>query len=532
MRRAVLFGVVCVLATCGAPRQQDPIRVDGGLIRGAVGERDPSIRVWRGIPFAAPPVGELRWKPPQPVVPWEGEREATADAPACFQPEMPPGIVYGPVWKDQSEDCLYLNVWSGAASAAERRPVMVWIHGGSLERGTAAHYSGESLAMKGVVLVSIQYRLNAFGFLAHPELTAESEHGSSGNYGLLDQIAALEWVQRNISSFGGDPSNVTIFGESAGSWSVCFQMATPLSAGLFHRGIGQSGTAFFPLKPLADDDPEAESAEEMGQRFAEALGCTTLEEMRAVPAEAIIEALYDTDLERRRMNVTRFELRPALDGWAIREQVLTTFREGRQHPVPVILGYNRDEASITVRFFAPKTVAEWEQGARRELGEFADPAMQIYPVERDEDIRAAFLASGRDRAHTWPMKTWARLMEQAGLPVWMYHFTRVPPGPWAEELGAYHAAEIVYVFDGLGRSDRPYTEVDQRVADAMSSYWVNFATTGDPNGEGLPPWPAWDSGSDRYMEFGDVIEAKTGLYPEAYELWDRIYAAQRAKEGE
>jgi para-nitrobenzyl esterase len=512
------------LVACGAPKLEDPIQVDGGLISGTVGVRDEAIRVYKGIPFAEPPVGELRWRPPQPLEPWRGVRQATEFAPACFQPEMPPGIVYGNVWPDQSEDCLYLNVWTGARSPEERRPVMVWIHGGGLQRGTAAHYDGESFAQKGVVLVSIQYRLNAFGFLAHPGLSEESERGSSGNYGVLDQIAALEWVQRNISRFGGDPERVTIFGESAGAWSVCFQMATPLSEGLFERAIAESGTAFGQIRPLRNGEA---SAEAMGRQFAEVLGRGGAEELRRVPPEDIVEALYDQEPERRAMNATRFEFRPAIDGWVIPEEVLTVFREGRQHRVPLILGFNRDEASVTAQYFAPQTVTEWQAGVREQAGALAEEAMRLYPVERSEDILPAFLAAGRDRSYTWSMKTWAKLMEDTGLDAWLYHFTRVPPGERSEDLGAYHAAEIIYVFDNLHRGDRPYTEVDHELADAISNYWVNFAATGDPNGAGLPEWPSYDSESDPYMDFGDTVEARFGLYPEAYELWSRYYAAQR-----
>ncbi len=313
------------------------IRVDGGRVSTPPAASDGQVRAYKGIPYAAPPVGDLRWKAPQAVKSWEGVRITHQFSPVCPQP-IPEGMT--PV-EEQSEDCLYLNVWTGAASSDERRPVMLWLHGGTLITGSGSRptYDGAALARKGVVLVSINYRLGPLGYLAHPELTAESEHGSSGNYGLLDQIAALQWIQQNIASFGGDPNRVTIFGESAGSWSICYLVATPLAKGLFHQAIGESGGAFSPMAHLQEDPLGVGPAEAIGVRFGVALGTSeesgALEVMRGKTAQQIIDRFYS-------FSDTRIILRANIDGWVFSDQVYEIFARGEQNDVPVIVGSNAE----------------------------------------------------------------------------------------------------------------------------------------------------------------------------------------------
>ena len=309
----------------------DPVRISNGSLSGTLG-RSLEVRVYKGIPYASPPVGSLRWKTPKSAATWEGVRKADAFSPACMQTPYPSSSIYHSEPEPVSEDCLYLNLWTAAKSPRERRPVMVWIHGGALTRGSGfvGVYDGESLAKKGVVVVTINYRLGIFGFLAHPELTRESDHNASGNYGLLDQITALEWVQKNIAAFGGDPKRVTIFGESAGSWSVNYLMATPLANGLFQRAIGESGAAFESVKTLAE-------TEATGVKFAKSMGADTIAALRAKPAEEILKSSAFASFP------------PNVDGWMLPHDVYTIFAAGKQNDVPILIGSNADEAkSLTM----------------------------------------------------------------------------------------------------------------------------------------------------------------------------------------
>ena len=358
LRNLILLAIGLVFAFSGsALTANDTVRVEGGLISGSV---DDGVRSYKGIPFAAPPVGELRWKAPQPVAAWEGVRECNDFGPDCPQAPYPQSSLYYSAPRKQSEDCLYLNVWT-AAKAAEKRPVMVWIHGGALTRGSGATraYDGTALAKKGVVLVTINYRLGPLGYLAHPELTAESPNRSSGNYGALDQIAALKWVQKNIAAFGGDPGRVTIFGESAGSWSVNALVASPLARGLFHRAIGQSGGSFGPMTYLKEDREGRPSAEKIGEAFAKAAGADSIKALRAQPAEKIVE-VFNSDPEGR-----KFRTQPNVDGWALPDEIRNIFAQGKQNEVPVIVGSNANEmTTLTVPAMVPKTTEDLSQARR------------------------------------------------------------------------------------------------------------------------------------------------------------------------
>ena len=420
------------------------------------------------------------------------------------------------------EDCLYLNIWT-AAGPDDRAPVMVWIHGGGLAIGNGADitYDGTRLAQRGVVLVTINYRLGAFGYLAHPRLSAESENGASGNYGTLDQIAALGWVQRNIAAFGGDPSRVTIFGESAGSWSVNQLMAAPLARGLFQAAIGESGGGF---GSRGGAQPKAE-IEAAGERFVEALlgegVMPTPEAMRAASADAV--QAVAPELVRSTATV---------DGWVFPDTVYNIFAAGRQHDVPVIVGSNADEMTILGGAAGAETVEQYRETIRNEYGEHADALLATFPAATDDEAQRARIASGTDATFGWEMRTWARMMETVSSPAYFYFFSRVPPAPDADRYGAYHTAEIPYVFDNFGVSPHPYanrdyTDTDRRLSDVLASYWVNMAATGNPNREGLPEWPAYDPAADAALHIGDTITVERGIRKDRLDFFDRYYAAQR-----
>ena len=521
-------GIVFRVMTGFPPRRivrLDPrgVTVDGGEVAGTLSALDAEVRVYRGLPFAAPPVGDLRWRAPQPVAPWDGVRNATVAAPACIQTPLPGGVgsFYDAGVEEISEDCLYLNVWSGAAPDA-RDPVLVWIHGGGLTIGNGADvsYDGTALARRGAVVVTINYRLGALGYLAHPLLSAESDRAASGNYGTLDQVAALEWVQRNIASFGGDPDRVAIFGESAGSWSVNHMVATPLARGLFHAAIGESGGGF---GASGHARPKAQ-AEMAGQRFAEVLVGADVEPslvaMRSASAEDVLRVPFPAT-------------GATVDGWVFPDTIYNIFAAGAQHDVPVMIGSNADEGTM----FTPPlgTLAAYQEGVRRQYGELADEFLTTYPAESVEEAWLSQVAILTDATFGWEMRTWARMMETVSSPAYLYYFSRVPPAPPGDDFahyGAYHTAEIPYVFDNFGVSaslhaNRDYDETDRDLSNTLASYWVNFAATGDPNGPGLPAWPVFDPDADEALEIGDTIQVRRGVRKERLDLIERYYAARR-----
>ncbi len=469
----------------------ESVKVTGGEIAGI---ENHGVRVYKGIPYAAPPVGEYRWREPQPVIAWEGVRECTEFGPQAIQAEYPEGSFFARELGKTSEDCLFLNVWT-TAKPDEKQAVMVWIHGGALTRGSGNNpvYDGSALAREGVVVVTINYRLNAFGFMAHSELTNESPHKSSGNYGILDQVAALKWVRDNVAAFGGDPDRVTIFGESAGSWSVNCLQATPLAKGLFHRAIGQSGATFDVMSRLSEKQGDQPSAEEQGAAFLEALGVKNIAEARAKSSAEVLKAFEGF----------RGSLRPTVDGWMLPNDIYTIYAEGKQSDVPVIVGFNADEGTSLTGNRYPETVAAYEAQIRNQYGDRADAVLAAYPAKTDDEVRAAFMALYRDRAFGWNMRSWARMMDTVPSDAYLYYFTHAPSRPDKENWGAYHAAEIMYAFRNLHVASYPNLQEDYRVSDRISKYWINFAKTGNPNGEGLPEWPAYDSESEPYMEFAD-----------------------------
>jgi len=477
-----------------------PVKVETGFLEGVPG-RDPSITVFKGVPYAAPPVGDLRWKPPQPPASWQGVRKADAFGNVC--PQLRRGGKF-----EGDEDCLFLNIWTGAASRDERRPVLVWFYGGRFSGGAGSDpmYDGEGLARKGLVVVTMNYRLGVLGFLATPELSKESGHNASGNYGLLDQIACLQWVRRNIAAFGGDPNRIAIAGQSAGAASVGFLLISPLAKGLFHRAIIQSH-ALFPHDPyiggLAPSWRSLESAEKAGLKYAEQHGAQTLRQLRAMPWQKLLEGSNANDLEVElppgQMPPPLF--RPVVDGWVIPYNYSQSYARGIQNDVPVLSGGNRDE-----RGGGPQSeikLADYLSAARKKYGALADEFLKLYPAAGDQQAALAQTESGRDEARV-SMYLWAVEWKKAAKnKVFTYFWTHAPPGPEGASRGAYHGSEINYVFNNLYAVDRPWTDQDRRIAGIMSSYWANFTATGDPNGAGLPAWPEFTPGRLVTMEVGD-----------------------------
>jgi para-nitrobenzyl esterase len=404
-----------------------------------------------------------------------------------------------------SEDCLYLNVWTPAKTAADKLAVMVWIHGGGFRDGTGAMllHDGVELAKKGVVLVTINYRLGQLGFLAHPELTKESDRNASGNYGLMDAIAALEWVKRNIAVFGGDPTKVTIFGQSAGSMAVNCVQASPLAKGLFRAAIGQSGASFGRLLnngSLAD-------AERNGVKFAGAAGAHSLAELRAKPAEELMRVPFTPG--------------PNIDGWVLPESPMALFDHGRQNRVPVLVGSNSDEGRLFAR--GRMTAQQFKEDARKRFGDAASEYLAIYPADSDEQARESRQRASTQESMGLNARLWAKAQAKIGLKAYVYYFTRVTPGgppfntaPDLPRLGAPHGEDLAYASNNIGniealrnsdtfRNAEP-VEYDRKLADIMSSYWVNFAKNLDPNAPGLPKWAAFDpAAADQVMELGDRV---------------------------
>jgi para-nitrobenzyl esterase len=487
-RSKILFATLVVILCAAFPAlaQISIAKITGGTIEGVVKD---GIASFKGIPFAAPPVGDLRWKAPQPVMPWHGVKKTYDFAPAPMQDTAFGAMLGGP--QKISEDSLYLNVWTGAKKAGEKRPVMVWIYGGGFGIGMTSTptYDGTNLAEKGVVLVSVAYRLGPFGFLAHPELSKESGKGS-GCYGIQDQIAGLKWVKENISKFGGDPSNVTIFGESAGAKSVGFLITSPMARGLFHRAISESGGAAAP--PVSS----LKEAEAQGKAYLDKLGADDIKTARALSAEKI-------QSETKGMG----SFKPVPDGETIVEDPYELFETGKFNDTPILVGTNSDEGSL---FLTQKiTSGTFEQYIRNKYGAGAEEILKAYPHATDaEAIRSAKDAI-REFSFAWSTWNWARLQSQKGRNrAFVYYFDHRTP---ASPDGSSHAAEIPYVFGNLGKFGQPGGSdgaEDHALSGLITSYWINFAKKGNPNGPGLPVWPAFDDKEQKTMFFDKTPSAR------------------------
>jgi para-nitrobenzyl esterase len=449
------------------------VRTDVGLLGGVEGH---GIAAYEGIPFAAPPVGPLRWRDPQPVAHWKGVRSATAFAPACLQlgVSMP-----GEPDPKTSEDCLYLNVWAPTGHHHGRLPVMVFMPGGGYTNGATSLplYWGDRLARRGVVVVTVAYRLGPLGYLAHPELTAESPHHSSGNYGLMDQAAALQWVRRNIAAFHGDPQKVTIFGQSAGAMSVSMLMVSPLAQGLFQRAIGESGGLFEPLQLAPQYSLTV--AERDGEAYAKSVGAASLAELRASPGAKLLQG--------QGWKISH----PVVEPYALPMAPYDAFVAGRQAHVPILVGWNAEEARSLTDISQAKATS-FTADIRKTFGPLPSSLIDAYPHADDAQAVQARGDFERDLRFAWDDWAWARLQAMAGQAVYAYRFEHRPPFPAASVRGGWgaaHFSELWYVFDHLDQETWAWTPADRRLADAMVGYWVSFARSGDPNGPGRPNWP-------------------------------------------
>jgi para-nitrobenzyl esterase len=508
---AAVIAATYMSGASAAPQALTEFGVVAGISEGG-------LTVYKGVPFAAPPVGDLRWREPAPIARWAGIRKAVAFGPACMQEgvsmpgETPPTV---------SEDCLYLNIWTPAMTGAEPLPVIAWIYGGGYKNGSAAMplYWGDQLAHKGVIVVTIAYRLGPLGFLALPELTRESPHGSSGNYGLMDQIAALKWIQRNIGAFGGDPKRVTIAGQSSGSISVSVLMASPRAKGLFQRAIGESGGLFEPLQ--LGPSFLLTNAERDGEKYVASLGLTSLEQLRQLPAARLTGG-------GNAGGVTH----PVIDPYLLPASPYETFVAGKQNDVPLLIGSNAEEARslIDVRSTSAATFATEIEGS---FGQLPPAIVAAYPHATDDAAQQARLDLERDLRFGWDMWTWARLQAKTGQSsVYYYSFRQHPPFPTGSVYagwGASHFAELWYVFDHLDQVPWHWTLADRALAHDMALYWSNFARSGNPNGRGLPHWPAFTEPARRVLYLADPVRVEGVANEGSLTVLDSVYSAVRGK---
>ena len=476
-----------------ASAQSHAIRTQSGLVSGVA--LSHGLEVFKGIPFAAPPVGKLRWRPPQPPAAWKGVRKADHFGAPCMQRKSPERL--GPWTRvflskmQPSENCLYLNIWTTAKRPKTLRPVMVWIYGGGFTSGAGSVeiYDGSALAQKGVVVVNTNYRVGPFGFFAYPGLTRESPHHSSGNYGLLDQIAALHWVRRNIVAFGGDPHQVTIFGQSAGAGSVWLLMQSPLARGLFERAIIMSGPAVIPARVITGDRSLA-AAESRGRKVASHLGAQSLQQLRALPAGKVIQ-----DSGPGRWG-------PIDDGWVIRPGWHP------EHEVPAINGMVAEDIGIGYYGTGPApalTLKDYYRRMQQICGVEASECEKLYPASENDQAATVIRSALQDRARISLYK-WGTSQARLSPRVYTYYFNQKIPWPKHPDYGVFHSSELPYVFDNLRLLDRPWQVEDRRVAREISSYWTDFAKTGNPNGKGLPKWPAFRVGNLTIMQLAAHME--------------------------
>jgi para-nitrobenzyl esterase len=493
-------------------RDFDTIAVSGGLISGTV-NKDGNIHMFKGIPFAAPPVGNLRWQAPKPVNAWEGVRKCDVFSASPIQPAPVPFLCWSKEFiappEPLSEDCLYLNVWSGAKSATEKRPVFVWIYGGGLSSGSAACaiYDGEEMAKRGVIFVSINYRVGPFGFMAHPELSKE-QNNASGNYGLMDQVAALEWVKKNIAAFGGNPHQVTIAGQSAGSMSVNALIASPLAKGLFQGAILESGGLLGSLVPAS-----LQSAEAIGVALQKKAGASGIGELRNKSAAEILKV--SGELAAMRMGLT-------LDGYVLPVDFMKNFKEGKYNKVPLLMGWVTGDGSLFGK--SDITAEKFVQQANEKYGANAAAYLKVFPANNDSEAQAnqsllTVLGFAALPAYL--------LAQYNGKPVFIYEDGYVPTDkPGFPNYGAFHTSEVPYALNTLHLWNRPWKQSDYDVQKLMSSYWIQFIKTGNPNGNGLPKWDPYSKAEGTILEINATTTAKPGLYKSEFELLEKLNAGK------
>lgn len=508
MKKLLLLIAIVSLAVV-VSAQPAPVKTDLGLVQGTI---EDGLTVYKGIPFAAPPVGSLRWKAPQPAAKWEGVKQTTQFAPGPIQG--------GNVPSGKSEDCLYLNIWTPAKSATDKIPVLVWIYGGGFAGGATSepNYSGENLAKKGVVLVSIAYRVGVLGFMAHPELSAEASSKASGNYGLMDMIAGLQWVKRNIAAFGGDPNKVTIFGESAGGIAVSELCASPLAKGLFHAAISQSGGSFGPPRPTTypgENLKTLKDAEEAGVAYAKSAGVSSIAELRNIAVDKLPAGRGW----------------PIIDGYVIPDDQYKLYEAKKFNDVPILVGYNSDEGAS---FSPPKTPEEYITSVKNRYGKFADDLIKAYPVgEATVPKTARDLA--RDAAFGWHTWVWARLHSQHGkTKAYYYYFDQHPDYPEGSPRygsGSPHGQDVGFVFQHLNPNSQQATPTDKEVSEAIATYWTNFAKYGHPNGNGVPNWPAFSDANKQVMYFNQKPFIGPVPSEASLKVLDEYFKWRRTKEG-
>ncbi|MFS2111439.1 carboxylesterase/lipase family protein [Sphingomonas sp. Sphisp140] len=510
-RHAALAAALLLSGTALA--QEPVVDAPSGSVSGTL---EGSIRAFKGIPYAVPPVGGMRWRPPAPMQPWTGTRAAKEFGPACVQPQAktPTSVYSPPAPMPVSEDCLTLNIW--APANAKKAPVFFWIHGGALSGGSSREpmYDGRKLAEQGMIVVSINYRLGVLGWLAHPQLSAESPQKVSGNYGLLDQMAALAWVKHNIAAFGGDPAKVTIAGESAGGLSVMFLMESPLARGTFHQAIAQS--AYMVTMPnLRKEAYGTPSAEAIGTMLSAGLQAPNLAALRGMDAQAITDGAA-------KLGFFPFGV---VDGLVLPSQMVEAFDQGKQAPVPILTGFNQGEIR-SLRMLAPKAPAtpeEYEQAIREKYGEFADAFLKLYPAAT---YRESILATTRDALYGWTSERLARRQAALGKPAYVYLWDHGYPAMDGKDLHAFHASELPYVFGNLTPLPPLWPEIpesDRPLSDAMLGHWASFVKSGNPG----TAWPAF--GKDRaYLHITDAPKAETGLMPGMYDQYEAVVCRRRA----
>jgi para-nitrobenzyl esterase len=509
MKSRIAAGAAGLLLLLAAGAEAATVPVQGGAILGTA-SADGAVSHYLGVPYAAAPIAGLRWRPPQPVIPWQGILETVHAASACPQPLPKPGSFYQNEFfrtsERQSEDCLYLNIWTPTRGQSEKLPVMVWFHGGGFAQGAGSlpSFDGEVLARRGVVVVTINYRLGPLGFLALPALDRESPDRVSGNYGLLDMIAALHWVQDNIAGFGGDPDGVTIFGQSAGALGVNAIMASPLAHGLFRRAIIESD----PMFGMADPMQTLAQAEQGGEKFAKAVGVDGLADLRMVASTDLVRAMGS--------NAVGFGLRPNVDGHVLPHDLPEMIASQHGDGTALLIGTNYDEGTQLLAATTPEALAAL---AHRRFGALGDQIAGLYSGADDDRATAAQDRMQSDYLLAASARQ-AQLFAERGQPAYLYRFTRLAPGSDPIKVGAFHSAELAYVFGTQASIDRPWSARDGALSAQMQQYWTNFAKTGNPNGEGLPEWPRFEVSGQQVMELGDVTRLISVLDPQQKALFD------------
>lgn len=510
-----LFIIIAIsMVSCKKEQEVIPgqVKIADGIVQGMV---EDSLTIFKGIPFAAAPVGDLRWKAPQPVKPWNDVKQTT---------EFGPTPIQGNDQNGKSEDCLYLNVWTPATSRDEKIPVLVWIYGGGFSFGATSEpvYDGAALAKKGVVLVSIAYRVGQIGFLAHPELSAENLDKVSGNYGILDQIAGLKWVKENIAAFGGDPNKVTIFGESAGGISVSMLCASPLAKGMFQGAISQSGGSFGPSRPVTfpgENMKTLAKAEKEGLAYAEKVGAKSIQELRNTPVDQLP------------MSMGMGGAWPIIDGHVIPDDQFKLYEQGKFNDVPVLIGYNSDEGAS---FSREKTPEEFIANVENRYGQFSEELLDAYPVgENSVPKTARDLA--RDAAFGWHTWSWARLQSKNGSSkVYYYYFDQHPEYPEDSPKfgsGSPHGQEVAYVFQNLDENNPDLSASDIAISQAMGTYWTNFTKYGNPNGDNLPKWPAFSEDNPKVMYFEQSPHLGPAPSEASLKVLDNYFEWRRSPKG-